>query len=223
MSSSFFAGKDYARLYTGSIAFSTQISATPTVFGLTSAMATSYASLNDVYAAAYLAADDPATRTKGKIIARSDSATALRKAASDLAKIISGTPTVTNEQKADLGLSVRATPTPVPDPGTPTSFKVQLDGGALVLKWKCVNPRRSAGTMYQVWREIDGGPMVYVGGSGSKTFTDTTVPAGSAVVTYNVQAVRSTATGAWATFVVTFGNTGATPTVTETKPVKIAA
>jgi hypothetical protein len=95
-------------------------------------------------------------------------------------------------------------------PGTPTDFTVSLNGdGTLKLKWKCANPAGSVGTIYQVWRRIGGaggaGEFVYLGGSGTKDFTDDTLPAGSAAVTYQIQGVRSTAIGPWAQFNVNFG------------------
>ena len=55
----------------------------------------------------------PSTRTKGQTAAKNAAKILLKVAASDLAKIIEGTSTVTDQQKIDLGLNVRATPTPV--------------------------------------------------------------------------------------------------------------
>ena len=115
MGRSFYYGTD-AELYTGSQSFSTKITATPTAFGLVAADATSYAALNAIYETAYLEAVDPETRTKGKIAAKAQARVNLMAAAADLAKKIDGTSTVTDEQKIDLGLSVRATPTPIPAP-----------------------------------------------------------------------------------------------------------
>jgi hypothetical protein len=102
------------------------------------------------------------------------------------------------------------TPSPVPAPGTPSDFKVELfQDGSLELQWKCNNPAGSAGTIYQIWRRNEPeGTFVYLGGAGEKKFTDATIPAGSSAVTYQIQAVRSTAVGAWAQFNVNFG-TGA--------------
>ena len=129
-------------------------------------------------------------------------------------------------------LPAPATPTPVPPPGTPTDFTAALDGnGALSLKWKCVNPPGSSGTIYQVWRRsTPTGEFTYLGGSGSKDFDDATIPAGSSSVTYQIQAVRSTAVGAWAQFNVNFGvaaggGAGApmTVSVVETRPTRVAA
>jgi hypothetical protein len=229
MGKSFFMGTD-AELYTGSNSFSTKISASPITYGLDAPAALAYASVNGVYASAYLAAKDPETRTKSKTQAKNDARKNLRIMASDLAKIIEGTSTVTNEQKLDLGLSVRATPSPVPPPGTPNRFKVSLLGdGSIELKWKCNNPRGSTGTLYQVWRRIGtSGEFDYLGGSGEKKFTDSTLPAGATNVTYKLQAVRSTASGDWADCNVNFGMPGSgsatTATVTEESPSpKIAA
>ena len=228
MGRSFFLGTD-AELYTGSKAFSTQITATPTAFGLTAANASAYAALNSAYEAAYLAANNAETRTKGAVQAKRDAKIALKAMASDLAKIIDGTATVTDQQKLDLGLSVRATPGPRPAPGACTGFTVSLNGdGSVLLKWKSQNPAGAPGTMYQVWRRLGagGGAFTYLGGTGSKHIVDNEVPAGTAAVTYQIQAVRSTAVGPWSQFNVNFGAPGTpatvTATVTEATP-KLAA
>ena len=121
-----------------------------------------------------------------------------------------------------------ATPSPVGTPGTPTNFSAMLNGnGALLLKWKCANPAGSVGTIYQVWRRI-GAPLtaefVYLGGSGTKGFVDGTLPAGSAAVTYQIQAVRSTAVGPWAQFNVNFGVAGGSMMASvEPMPIRKAA
>ena len=122
-----------------------------------------------------------------------------------------------------------AIPTPRAAPGTPSNLKVELDGnGALILSWKCPNPAGTSGTMYQIYRAVGAGTeFTYLGGSGEKNFTDTTVPAGATRLTYQIQAVRSTAVGMWAEFVVNFGtNAGGaiTASVTEGTPApKMAA
>ena len=120
-----------------------------------------------------------------------------------------------------------ATPQPVNTLGLCGNFKAELDGnGALILTWKCVSPRAS-GTVYQVFRRTTAaGEFTYLGGSGQKKFVDETIPAGASQVTYQVQAVRSTAVGPWAQFNVNFG-TGSggamTASVTETAAPKMAA
>jgi hypothetical protein len=120
-----------------------------------------------------------------------------------------------------------AIPGPRPAPGKPEEFTVELQAnGALTLKWKCANPPGTQGTMYMLWRRIGAtGNFEGIGGSGDKMFVDSTLPAGTASVTYQIQAVRSTAVGPWAQYTVNFGVTpsGTTTSVAEGEPVKIAA
>jgi len=66
----------------------------------------------------------------------------------------------------------------------------------------------------------------FVGASGVKTFTDETLPSGSAPVTYQITAVRSTSRGNPAQFTVNFGIGGPGLTIasiTEGSNVKLAA
>jgi len=100
-----------------------------------------------------------------------------------------------------------AAPSPVPAPGTPTDFVATLNpDGSLKLKWKCANPARSMGTIYQIARRTGAtGAFVAIGGSGTRSFIDATVPAGVASVTYQITALRSTAMGTAAQFIVNFG------------------
>jgi hypothetical protein len=109
------------------------------------------------------------------------------------------------------------TPSARPAPGTPTNLTIKLDGnGALILKFKCSNPAGTSGTMYQIYRSVGDGEFQYLGGCGEKRYVDATVPAGATKLTYQIQAVRSTAVGMWATFNVNFGTNaggGATASV----------
>ena len=127
--------------------------------------------------------------------------------ASDLAKIINGTATVTPAQRIELGLNVRKLPSPRPAPGTPGNFKVTLrDDGSLDLAWTCSNPRGSSGTIYQVFRRATpDGEFTYLGGTGDKKYLDDAIPAGASSMTYQIQAIRSTVAGPWAQFNVSFG------------------
>lgn len=120
-----------------------------------------------------------------------------------------------------------ATPSPRSNPGTPFDFKVELLGdGSIDVAFKCENA--GGGTMYQVYRKLAGQPdtsFTYIGGSGQRKFLDDSIPAGSVSVVYQVQAVRSTAIGNFAQFIVNFGKSAAgatTATLGETM-VKLAA
>jgi hypothetical protein len=116
-----------------------------------------------------------------------------------------------------------AIPGPTGPPGKPTEFGAELtELGQLKLKWKCANPVGTTGTVYQIWRRVNGAEPTYLGGSGSKDFVDNTIPAGVTSVIYMIQAVRSTAVGEWATFNVNFG-TGSGAIVTQTPLVNQAA
>jgi hypothetical protein len=121
-----------------------------------------------------------------------------------------------------------ATPGPVPAPGTPTDFAVAIRGdGSLALKWKCPNPPGSAGTIYQVSRQLGAdGAFVMIGASGSRQFIDATLPAGAGngPVTYQIVAIRSTAAGAPAQFLVRFGvGGGGSVTASVVSAPKLAA
>ena len=98
--------------------------------------------------------------------------------------------------------------------GKPSDFTVDLEQtGALNLKWKNTNPKGATGVVYQLWRRIGSeGEFTYIGGVGDKKYTDGDVPAGSAQVQYQIQAVRSTSVGPFALFIVNFGagSSGAT-------------
>lgn len=131
MGRSFYLGTD-AELYTGSQNFSTKITASPVSFGLVAAQATAYASLNSVWAAAYLLAVDPETRTRGAIAAKNQARADVRKMASDLAKLIDGTATVSDAQRLDLGLNVRATAAPIPAPSQAPHLDVVGRSGTTV-------------------------------------------------------------------------------------------
>jgi len=105
-----------------------------------------------------------------------------------------------------------AVPSPVGAPGQPSNFKVSLGvDGAPAISWKCNNPAGCIGVIYQLWRRTTAdGEFAYIGGTGARKFVDGTIPAGTSQVTYQMQAVRSTAAGPWAQFNVNFGTAGGT-------------
>lgn len=100
-----------------------------------------------------------------------------------------------------------AAPSRIPAPGTPTEFTATLlADGSLKLRWKCPNPANAVGTVYQLSRRTGAtGPFDVVGIVGKRSFVDTTLPADTSSVTYEIVAVRSTTTGVANRFVVNFG------------------
>lgn len=229
MGKSFFLTQNYSQLRNASQVFCDLIVAAPTSYGLTAPLAASYQTLNNSYVAKFLLADAPETRTKVTILDRNNAAIALKANAAELAGIIEHTATVTDGQKAALGLSVRATPAPMPPPGTCSNFKIQLLGdGSVQSTWKANNPPGMNGVTYQVWRRLGSeGEFVYVGACGEKKYIDTTIPAGTQQVQYQIRGIRPTGAGAAAQFNVNFGTPSGGGTtiasVTESKPVKLAA
>lgn len=106
-----------ADLVTWSTNFDTLITAAPTTYGLTAAQATAYATKHSAFVAAYQTASDPATRSPSNIVAKDTAKLALVAEARMLARIVQATPSVTAQQKSDLGLTVRdAEPSPIPPP-----------------------------------------------------------------------------------------------------------
>lgn len=207
MSRSFFTWTNDAELSMGSKAFSEQISASPEAYGLTSEMAEAYAARHAVFAQAVLAIGNRGTKTSAMVAGKNDARRALVEMASKLGKIISGTPSVTDAQRVNLGLSVRKARSPIGPPGVPFEFKNTLGArGDVEISWKCDNPRGSTGTIYRIFRKDDReSGFVFIGTAGRRKFVDSTLMAGAKRVAYRIQAIRSTKTGDWAEFVVQFG------------------
>lgn len=211
MGKSFFRGTD-AEVYSGSHAFSAKINESGSAYGISPELAAQYALLDADYAAAYLASQNPGLRTTSRVIEKNDSKARLMSMASDLAKIIGGSGVSDGEMIA-LGLSVRATPAPLPPPGRPDEFRVRLLGdGSWELTWKCKNPPGSRGTIYHVWRRVGGeGEFTPLGITGKRSYVEREVAAGFSQVTYRIQAVRSKAVGQWGYYTVNVGTTSSLP------------
>ena len=76
------------------------------------------------------------------------------------------------------------------------------------INWLAKCQTLGGNTMYQVWRKIGPtGEFSYLGGTGRKSFLDSTIPLGTSNVTYQLQAVRSSAIGPWSQYNVNFGVT----------------
>src|SRR4051812_32929996 len=110
MSNGFLPNGD-TQLLAWSANFLAGITASAVSLGLTPAMATSYGTLHANYATA-LGLCDPGQRCKSNVASKNVSREALKAQARLLAKIIQGQASVTDAQKLDLGLNVRATPAP---------------------------------------------------------------------------------------------------------------
>ncbi|MCC7351650.1 MAG: hypothetical protein IT446_13900 [Phycisphaerales bacterium] len=93
---------------------------------------------NSAYAAALATATAPATRTRPTILAKDAARKTLLSVVRKVARIINANPAVTNERRAELGLTVRKTPAPIPPPSailtvdvvsvSGSTFRVRLHG-----------------------------------------------------------------------------------------------
>lgn len=112
-----------------------------------------------------------------------------------------------------------ADPQPAPAPGTATSFKVELlQGGAITLRFRCPNPPRTGPVTYRVERQVASqSPFTFFVNAKERTFTDASIPPGTAQVVYRITAQTSTKDGNPAVFGVQFG-AGNQATVFEMPP-----
>jgi hypothetical protein len=108
--------------------FNSLINATPTAYGLSAGLATAYGTLNTAYATS-LAACDPGVRNKATVIAKNQARFNLKENAKLLANLVNGTASVTNAQKATLGLNIRAVPSPIPAPSSAPGLDIGAVSG----------------------------------------------------------------------------------------------
>jgi hypothetical protein len=206
--------------------WNTRVTATPAAFGLSATQATALDAVVVPYVdaqAALVNARAAGIRNTSLTTARTTARSAMLPLLRELYAFVQASLTVSDANKDLLGVKVRSSSrTPQQAPGAVSNFKVELNGdGSLTLKWKSDN-HRIGGTTYQVWRKIGDAGFTYCGGTGTKEFMDMTVPALTSSITYQIQAVRSTAVGPWAQFNVNFA-VGGGSSVTQSTPVQIAA
>jgi len=123
-----FQPKKDAELLTWSDNFRTQITATPTAFGLTALQATAYGVWHTAFANAYAAAVNPNTNSKANVntknVAKENLINGLG-AARELVNIVQAFPGTTDIMRGELGLRIAdVTPSPVPAPATPPDLSI---------------------------------------------------------------------------------------------------
>lgn len=187
--------------------------ADPAAIGLSVEQANAIASDTSTASGARQSALDAANARKAAFVTYHEAADTMRENGSTLVATIkafaeaSGDPGV----YAAALIDPPATPAPTPAPGTPYEFSVGLlQDGSLELSFKCDNPSATGGTaggvVYEVFRQDPGSnDFNYVLSAGERKFVDSTVPPGSALVSYRIVARRSTKVGAPAVFGVRFG------------------
>jgi hypothetical protein len=104
-----------AALLAWSLNFSTLINESAASYGLSVPLATAYAALHLAFATA-MEAVEPGIRNKSAVFVKNAARSNVKKTAGLLARLVGGTATVSDAQKATLGLNVRGKPTRVPAP-----------------------------------------------------------------------------------------------------------
>ena len=113
--------------------FSTLISANPTGYSLTAAIATELAGKQAAYASALAAATNPPTRGGATIHVKDEARTDLVAYCRQLARVIQGSMIVTNAQRYNLGLTVKdQTPSPINPPTEPPVLEVASVTGRML-------------------------------------------------------------------------------------------
>ena len=124
-----------------------------------------------------------------------------RRLTSDLIRTIRGFAANSDNPDAIYNLAELPLPSsgsPMAPPGKPNNVTVGITPttGAITLKWKVTNPPGASGTSYIVRRRVGNvGDFVFVGVTGTKTFTDSTLLAGPDSVSYTIQGQRSDVAG----------------------------
>ena len=102
-------------------------------YGVPAATAALFSVVVGHLVAAYAAAGDPSTRTRGSVAAKNNAFAAMKAAAKGIVSIIQGTAGVTDQMKIDAGLTVRKTkPTPKPVPAAAPAITVTAVNGRTV-------------------------------------------------------------------------------------------
>lgn len=85
-----------------------------------------------------------------------------------------------------------ADPTPAPAPSMPYDLDANIDNnGNVVLSFKADNAQSHTGTFFEVRRQLNGqSGFTLVGSTGTKSFVDTGIEAGTASAVYNITARR---------------------------------
>ena len=131
MPRNFYYEKD-ATIVSGSANFASLISTGFAGYGLTSAQATGFGTLNTSLQGVYSVAIEPSTKTRVTVAAKNLAIKNMRANAVLLSKIIYATPAVTDGQLVGLGLLPRSTRAPVPAPTTAPVLEVVSVSGRLV-------------------------------------------------------------------------------------------
>ena len=181
--------------------------------GLTAAQATAFKNQVGTLRGRTTAQEAARLAAKAATEAAVDSDSGTRELTSDLVRSIRAFATNNNNPNVYVLAQIPAPSTgqPVPPPGQPTDFKVELNSdGSITLKWKAKHPEGSDRVVYFVQRKlISEDSFRLIGGSGEKSYQDDTLPVGIDGATYIITAQRGNVQGQPSRqLTVTFGSGG---------------
>ena len=167
--------------------------ASPTTYGITTAIANELKNVTGAARAAYNAARDARQAAKSATVTQKTAVASMNGTGRDAVNTIkafieaSGNPALWGQ----AGLEPPSPRGTAPAPVAPREIRAELDSeGNVNLFWKVSQPRGVSGVVYTIRRSIDGGPFVIADSVGGKTFTDSDVASGTTSVSYTVQAKR---------------------------------
>lgn len=192
--------------------------------GLTPELATAFSAAVDAATATELAQETARESARQATTDVNNAFSALHELTGNLVRLVRAFAETSTDPGAVYALAKIPGPspaTPAPPPAQPTDLRVELDAstGGLTIRWKASNPRGTSGTSYLVRRRLPGeSGFSFIGSTGNKFFTDTTLVAGPDSVEYTVQGQRADSTGpVSAIMTVRFGLApGGGPTATAT-------
>jgi len=187
--------------------------ASPTKIGLTVEQVTAFKNQVGVLRTKTTAQQAAKDAAKAATEAAGDADSDTRELTSDLVRSIRAFATNSNDPEVYQIAQIPAPSSgaPVPPPGQPTDFKVELNSdGSITLKWKAKHPEGSDRVVYFVQRKlINETSFRLIGGSGEKSYQDDTLPVGIDGATYIITAQRGNVQGQPSRqLTVTFGSGG---------------
>lgn len=185
----------------------------PTSVGLTAGMVTAFKAVTDTAIADVAAQLSAKEKAKSTTVTANSSVRALRQSVAGMIRAITTYASAQSNPATVYAAAQIAPPaprTPSEPPGQPTDMTATLDTeGNITLRWRCQNPQ-GGNVVYSIMRRgASSETFTQVGVSGARSFTDDTIPAGSASVQYQIRGLRGQTIGpASAAFVLQFGHGG---------------
>lgn len=179
--------------------------------GLTAPMVEAWKSLYTEAQASWNAAKEAREAAKGATMVSDQNIALSRASTAELVRLIKNYALTQNDPMVYALAQIPAPlpPSSLPPPAQPTDLRAALntEDGSLTVRWKANNAKGVTSVVYYIRRRIGlAGAWEPVSAVGGRVFTDDTVPAGSAIVQYQVQGQRGTQLGpVSATMTIFFG------------------